>query len=82
MRLVSIKDDVLINPENISDISVRIDTNPTAGRENDHGHDYPTLIVAMSSGNKYEIPSLGSWPNNSYPMEAFHFLISEIMGTR
>jgi hypothetical protein len=76
MRLIAITNDILINPEHVSHITVRTEPNPTAGQENDHGHDYPVYLITMMDGHVYELAYMSEYitpqdPHSFRPLEYF-----------
>lgn len=80
MRLVRIKDDVLVNIERIAHIEVST-VHPEVAPpyvHNPNVHDYPVLTITMDDGTSYVIERRGYYPNQDMPFEPFFTLLNEI----
>jgi hypothetical protein len=80
VRLVQINNETLINPEHVSHIAVRKEVNPTAGMENDHGHDYPIYRITMYDGKWFDIAFKHDYiqPNDPHAFLPLQYILQDI----
>lgn len=67
MKLVQISREVMVNPEHVSHVVLRIETPLGAGHPD---HEYPVYRITMYDGRWFDIAYLYEYPNDAYPFMA------------
>lgn len=76
MRLISVNNETLINPEYISHITVRVE--PASENGGKYAHDYPVYRITMADGTWYDIPLINRLFDQNKPFEPIGYWLREI----